>query len=58
MMTREQLQAAAAKLRTLEEATRWSFGSGATLVDVITQDEFTHDVVFAVESCWLVFDTT
>ncbi len=57
-MTREQLEAAAAKLRTLDEATRWAFAGGLELVDVVTQDEFTHDVVFAAPGCWLVFDTT
>jgi hypothetical protein len=43
---------------TLEDATRWAFGKGHALVDVVTQDEFTHDVVFAVGPRWLVFDTT
>ena len=57
-MTREQLHAAAHKLRTLEEATRWSFAAGAALVEVVTQDEYTHDVVFALAPRWLVFDTT
>ena len=57
-MTRDQLQAAAERRRTLEEATRWAFASGFALVTVVTQDEYTHDVVFAAGARWLVFDTT
>ncbi|MCU1282719.1 MAG: hypothetical protein JWM53_6265 [bacterium] len=52
------LLAAAEKLRTLEEATRWAFARGFALVEVVTQDEYTHDVVFAAGASWLVFDTT
>ena len=57
-MTREQLLAAAQHLRTLEEATRWAFARGLELVEIMTQDEYTHDVVFAGAPHWLVFDTT
>jgi hypothetical protein len=58
IMTREQLLAAAQHLRTLEEATRWAFARGLELVEIVTQDEYTHDVVFAAAPHWLVFDTT
>jgi hypothetical protein len=57
-MTPEQLLAAARQLRTLEEATRWAFAHDLELVEVVTQDEYTHDVVFAAAAHWLVFDTT
>jgi hypothetical protein len=52
------LLAAAGKLRTLEEVTRWTLGAGHALVDVVTQDEYTHDVVVAAGPRFLVFDTT
>jgi hypothetical protein len=59
MTTREQLLAATASLRTLEDVTRWAFARGFALVDVVTQDEFTHDVVIAATPpVFLVFDTT
>jgi predicted Fe-S protein YdhL (DUF1289 family) len=57
-MTREQLTAVAGSLRTLEEVMRWSVAADHALVEVITQDEFTHDVVFAAAPWFLVFDTT
>ena len=57
-MTPEQLLAAARHLRTLEEATRWAFARGLELVEIVTQDEYTHDVVFSAGAHWLVFDTT
>ena len=46
------------KLRTLEEVLRWAHALGHTLVEVVTQDEYTHDVVVATGAGWLVFDTT
>jgi hypothetical protein len=52
------LLAAAGKLRTLEEVTRWTLGAGHALIDVVTQDEYTHDVVVAAGPRFLVFDTT
>jgi hypothetical protein len=57
-ITRAQLIAVAGSLRTLEEVMRWGFASGHTLVEVVTQDEFTHDVVFSCAPLFLVFDTT
>ena len=48
--------ASAAKLATLEEVVRWP----GTIVEVIVQDEFTHDVIVAADDGdgFLVFDTT
>ena len=53
-MTRAQLSAIGGRIRTLEEAMRCGFA----LVEVVTQDEYTHDVVFAAGAHWIVFDTT
>ncbi len=44
--------------KTLEEALHLAREHGWSLVQVVTQDEFTHDVVFAAGARWLVFDTT
>jgi hypothetical protein len=49
---------AAAKLATLEEVVRWLPLAKASLVEIVTQDEYTHDVVVAAGAGWLVFDTT
>lgn len=46
--------------RTLEGVMKWAFARKpqAQLVEVVTQDEFTHDVVIrAADDCFLVFDT-
>jgi hypothetical protein len=59
MMSDDPVVAVARRFATLEEVTRWAAASGHSLVDVVTQDEFTHDVVLAVASAkFLVFDTT
>ncbi len=47
--------------RTLEQVMLWAFGQKppAELLNVVTQDEFTHDVVIRVSpDVFLVFDTT
>lgn len=47
-------------LRTLEEVMKWAFAlkPPAQLSNVVTQDEFTHDIVIRVsEKVFLVFDT-
>jgi hypothetical protein len=44
----------AAKLDTLAEVLRW----GGEVVDVVVQDEYTHDIVASARSAFLVFDTT
>lgn len=46
------------QLRTLEEVLGWANALGHSLVEVVTQDEYTHDVVIAAALKWLVFDTT
>jgi hypothetical protein len=43
------------RLRTLEDVIRQP---GFTLLDVIVQDEYTHDVIVAAGAAYLVFDTT
>jgi hypothetical protein len=46
--------------RTLEDVMRWAYGRKppAQLHQVVTQDEFTHDIVIRVsEEVFLVFDT-
>jgi len=47
-------------LQTLEQVMHWAAGRKppARLLNVVTQDEFTHDVVFqASPEVFLVFDT-
>jgi hypothetical protein len=47
------------KLKTLEEVVAWMHARGLPLVEIVTQDEYTHDVVVAAEPPgYLVFDTT
>lgn len=47
--------ASAAGLDTLEDVLRW----GGDVLDVIVQDEYTHDVIVAGPAAgFLVFDTT
>lgn len=47
--------------RTLEQVMVWALGRKppAELLNVVTQDEFTHDIVIrAAPDVFLVFDTT
>lgn len=46
--------------RTLSEAVAWGLAQSPPCVvaDVITQDEYTHDVLVPVGPHWLVYDTT
>ena len=48
------------KLDTLEQVLAWGFAQRpiVELVEVIVQDEFTHDVVMARAPAFYVFDTT
>lgn len=47
------------RLRTLEELLAWCRAHGAELVDVIVQDEFSHDVLVRERAgSYLCFDTT
>ena len=57
-MDRAAWQAFGERHHTLGEATGAMVASGAALVEVVTQDEYTHDVVFAVGPYWIVYDTT
>lgn len=55
------LLAIASRHRTLEEVVRWGAAQSPRwlVADVITQDEYTHDVVLAgADGQFLVFDTT
>jgi len=44
-----------APFATLEDVVRWG---GGALVDVVVQDEYTHDVIVAAGASFVVFDTT
>lgn len=48
----------AERLATLEEVLAWCTARKADLVEVIVQDEFTHDVIVRAAPGFLVFDTT
>jgi hypothetical protein len=41
--------------RTLEDVVRWR---GGEIVDVVVQDEYTHDVIVVTGAGFVVFDTT
>jgi hypothetical protein len=46
-------------LRTLEDVVRWTFATGASIVEVIHQDEYTLDVVVKRNDArFLVYDTS
>ena len=48
-----------AQLRTMEELLAWCRAQAADLVEVIVQDEYTHDVIVAERGgTFLGFDTT
>jgi hypothetical protein len=55
-----EIEAAVALHRTLEDVVRWGLAHRPALViaAVVTQDEFTHDVVVPFRNVWLVYDTT
>lgn len=49
------------QFRTLEQAMEWAFAREprGELIDVVAQDEYTHDVVIRITpDMFLVFDTT
>jgi DNA anti-recombination protein RmuC len=46
------------QLRTLEDVLAWTFAQKGELVEVIVQDEYTHDVIVRLPDGWQVFDTT
>ncbi len=49
-------------MHTLEDVVKWGLGSAPNkpIVEVVVQDEYTHDVVVEVSpgDCYAVFDTT
>jgi hypothetical protein len=62
-MTASEMTAAAALAlarthRTLEDVVRALGALGWSIVEVVTQDEYTHDVVVAAGDAFLVYDTT
>lgn len=46
------------QLRTLEDVLAWSRAHHADVVEVIVQDEYTHDVIVRNADRYHVFDTT
>jgi hypothetical protein len=48
------------RLKTLEDVLVWCRATRANVVDVVVQDEFTHDVIVRLQDPggFLVFDTT
>jgi hypothetical protein len=57
-MSAASVLAVAEKQRTLEEVVRALGTLGWALVEVVTQDEYTHDVVLPFAEHYLSFDTT
>ena len=58
--TRGHIEAIVAHQSTLEHVVRWGLASmpPRLVVDVVKQDEFTHDVVMPYRHVFLVYDTT
>ncbi len=52
------LTADVAGQRILADVVRWCAARDQPIVDVITQDEYTHDVIVPWGARWLVYDTT
>lgn len=44
-----------APFETLEDVVRWG---GGAIVDIVVQDEYTHDVIATTGTNFVVFDTT
>ena len=57
-MTPDALLAIARRHELLGDAIQACGALGFTLLEVITQDEYTHDVVIAASAHFLVYDTT
>ncbi len=57
-MTPDALLAIARHHETLGDAIQACGALGFALLEVITQDEYTHDVVIAAGAHFLVYDTT
>jgi hypothetical protein len=45
-------------LATLEQVLAWTFAQRGELVEVIVQDEYSHDVIVHARAGYVVFDTT
>ena len=45
-------------LATLEQVLAWTFAQRGDVVEVVVQDEYTHDVIVHARAGYLVFDTT
>lgn len=51
--------AQATQLETLEDVLAWALAHACEVVDVIVQDEFTHDVIVRAHApAYLCFDST
>lgn len=59
-MDRDSLLRVASAHRTLAEAVAWGLARSppALVADVVTQDEFTLDVLVPAGPHWIVYDTT
>lgn len=59
-MPPDPLVQATAAHRTLAEVIAWGLAQSppAQIADVITQDEYTLDVLLPVNDRWIVYDTT
>lgn len=56
---RAALERALASQKILADVVRWCAGRGTPIADVITQDEYTHDIVVPYrDALHLVYDTT
>jgi hypothetical protein len=44
--------------KTLEDVLTWAHATGGALLEVIVQDEYTHDVIVRTGTQHIVFDTT
>jgi len=49
-----ELLAIASRMQTLEDVLRWT----SDVVDIVVQDEYTHDVIVRAREGFVVFDTT
>jgi hypothetical protein len=44
--------------KTLEDVLAWAHATGGSLLEVIVQDEYTHDVIVQSGRDFVVFDAT
>lgn len=56
---RRRLAALVASHRTLADVLAWARARAAAIADIVTQDEYTHDVVLPLDAeRYLAYDTT